>query len=120
MQIEVVIYTSQDKRHDEFMKQTPSFKFTRKEEEWPEYAWPALLMRHGRPPSGVKFYGTHERLHAIDKEAMKYVDDIVDDCRASIEHSGFMSHYTERYRIMLSKKMKNLFLRWWHDFSRDK
>ena len=47
MQIQIEIVTTWDKK-------VPSFKFTRLEEEWPEVAWPSLLMRHGPPPNGVK------------------------------------------------------------------
>lgn len=97
----------------------PSFKFTRLEEEWPEYAWPALLMRHGPPPEGIKWYGKGERMHVTDAEARKYVDKVVADIRCSIDESGFMSHYSDRYVEMMSLNMKNKYMRWWREFSRD-
>jgi hypothetical protein len=64
----------------------------------------------------VKFYGAHERLHVVDTRAKIYVGNIAGDCKQAIDDSGFMSHYTDRYRQMLSLKMKNDFLRWWHEY----
>ena len=55
-----------------------------------------------------------------DTKAREYVDSVVDDCRTAIEQSGFMSHYSERFRKMTALNMKNKYLRWWHEFSRGK
>lgn len=80
----------------------------------------SLLLRHGPPPSGVKWYGTEaseerKRMHIMTKEARDYVDNIIVDCRMALEESGLMSHFSERYRAMYARKMKNDFLRWCHE-----
>lgn len=93
---------------------TPSFRYSDKYENW-EQAFVALLLRHGPVPKGIKWYGEMRRLHVRDKEAGKWIDVIVDDCRAAIETSGLLSHFTPLYRDKKARHMKNQFLRWCRD-----
>lgn len=99
---------------------TPCFKFSTNEEDWPEYAFVALLMRHGKPPKGFKWYGKKERLHVTDAEAKEYAEKLVADIRGAIDQSRFLSHYSDRYVQIYALNMKNKYMRWWREYSRDR
>jgi hypothetical protein len=92
----------------------PSFKYSHDPEKWGDF-WPILLMVHGPPPPGIKYYGKDSYPRYTTKEAREWMRDIVDDCRMAIEESGYMSHWQERSRDVRSRMMKNKFLEWIED-----
>ncbi len=89
-----------------------SFKYTSKEENWEGDIFCPLLMRHGPPPKGVKWYGSENRPRFTDVEAKKWVGYIVADCERALNDSNLLSHYKQNYRNMLARKIKNLFVNW--------
>ena len=95
---------------------TPSFQFTRNDKEWEDTAFPALLMRHGAPPAGVKWYGKQERMTLTTGEARSYVNGVINDIHAAILKHGVMCVYSSNYQKMMSRAMKNKFMRWCYEY----
>ncbi len=89
----------------------PSFKYTRKRSEWPGAIFTPLLMRHGRPPSGVKWYGEQHRLYIRSKEAQDWEQAIIRDCEAALD-CPLMSHYADTFRERQARHVKNKFIEW--------
>ncbi len=92
-----------------------SFVWTRRKEEWQGTIFTPLLLRHGPPPPGVKWYGKQnpeQRVHLTDHEARQYVKEVVDDIYLAICNANSMSHYHEMYLLKLAKHVKNHFLKW--------
>ena len=95
---------------------TPSTKWTRDCAERKAVVFPSLLMRHGAPPAGVKFYGEAERMRLTSAEARSYVNKIIDDIFASMVQAGYLDHTTVNYRKMMARSVKNKYLRWWYEY----
>jgi hypothetical protein len=95
----------------------PSFRFTSDESRWEDEIFPCLLMRHGPPPRGVKFYGTQGRIYFSDRASRLWVGDIIADCQLAIQGTGFMSHCTDISRERKARQIKNRFIEWLRDES---
>ena len=96
-------------------KYVPSFRYTQYEDNWTGLIFCPLLMRHGSPPKGVKWYGEMKRLHLTTSEAKQWSNEIVRDCEEALEESDLLSHYKPNFRKMLARKIKNDFIRWCRD-----
>lgn len=98
--------------------ETPSFKYTDREDRWEGDIFCPLLMRHGPPPRGAKWYGEARRLHLTDAEAKQWSNKIVADCETAVNSSSLLTHYKQGFRNMLARKIKNDFIRWCRDNQR--
>ena len=90
----------------------PSFKYTRVKEDWPAAIFTPLLMRHGTPPEGIKFYGQQQRLHVRGADARKWMDKIAADCKKAVEDASCLSHYKPYWRENHALHIKNEFIEW--------
>jgi hypothetical protein len=73
----------------------PIFRYTSDKKRWEREIWPLMIMVLGPPPKGVKFYA----LFAPDSS---------------------VSHYAANWKTKRAQHMKNMYLRWWYEFSRDR
>jgi hypothetical protein len=98
----------------------PIFRYTSDKKRWEAEIWPMILMVLGPPPKGIKFYGKSETMHIRSKEAQRYVNKLVAIFKkAVLAEDSSVSHYTTNWKITRAAHMKNLYLRWWYEFSRD-
>lgn len=93
----------------------PSFKYVSDKERWPGEIFCPLLMRHGPPPPGVKWYGKAKRLHLTNLEAKEWEANIRADCTKAVGDATVISHYKPEWRRKHALNIKNLFIRWCRD-----
>lgn len=92
-----------------------SFKYTDRRENWETEIFLPLLMRHGGPPKGVKYYGKQKRLHLTSPEAKSWSHHIAADCNKAVQDSVIVSHYKPHWKSTRALHLKNLFIRWCRD-----
>lgn len=93
----------------------PSFKWSSHEDDWDGMIFAPLLMRHGPPPKGVKWYGNDNRPRFTSMEARKWQQAVSDDCRAAVEAATPLTHYKPMWRERHALNIKNRFIRWCRD-----
>lgn len=97
---------------------TPSFKYVSDKDRWEGEIFCPLLMRHGPPPKGVKWYGKKQRVHFTDPDSFGWNDKIAEDCIAAVESTTILSHYKPLWRERHALNIKNRFIRWCRDGQR--
>lgn len=99
----------------------PVFRYTSDKKRWEREIWPLMIMVLGPPPKGVKFYGANERMHIRSKEAQIYVNRLISIFKKALfAPDSSVSHYAANWKTKRAQHMKNMYLRWWHEFSRDR
>ena len=92
-----------------------TFHYTSKKDEWPGAIFAPLLMRHGPPPRGVKFYGKGDTMHIRTPEAQRYITRLIQDIQRCIWDDSSVSHFAENWKMTHARHIKNRYLRWIYD-----
>ena len=101
----------------------PTFEYTANKEKWEEVIFVPLLLRYGPPPHGIKFYGSKADVFETSYPRMttmaakRYVARIKYDIGKAVFSSNIISHYKRNWKEKHALHIKNLYLRWWHEYS---